>query len=255
MRALREARGSVIVLVDDDNFLHTSYLKAAWKRFSADPGIGVAGGIVRPEFDGPPPAWFKLVARSLSVNDWGKPEQEQWTPPNDPPPGTGLALRAEAFRRAAQCSLALHDRRGLVLTSGGDTEIVLRIQLLGWKVDYEPGMQMSHFLPCRRFEPAYLVGLKEGFGAASCIIDLYDAFRPTLPSIYYARRARHHWQEKRRLTRSARAAVEESLRIKDTLEAAYHRGRARGYARLAWSQRDRRLVDRFLERAGVGHGV
>jgi hypothetical protein len=56
------------------------------------------------------------------------------------------------------------DRRGSALSSGGDTEIVLRIDRAGWELWYDPAMELRHFIPRHRISHQYLCRLLHGMG-------------------------------------------------------------------------------------------
>src|ERR1041385_623617 len=59
--ALREARGRVVVFLDDDAVAESGWLRAYRKFFLAPPSarVAVAGGFVAPEYETPPPGWLR----------------------------------------------------------------------------------------------------------------------------------------------------------------------------------------------------
>lgn len=167
-RGFMEARGELVVLVDDDNVLAPDYLAQVAALFGAQPDVGAFGGRSLPEFEQAPPAWWQpefdglIACRDLGpapIHARGAREY-----PACAPIGAGMALR----RAAAQSWLAdsdagaLPDRRGSELTSGGDNDIILTVLAHGWAVGYSPTLELTHLIPAARLEPAYLARLNRG---------------------------------------------------------------------------------------------
>jgi glycosyltransferase involved in cell wall biosynthesis len=258
LRALREARGEILILVDDDNVLAPGYAGAVADLFHSQPHAGVAGGISAARFESAPPPWFDLVAGHLAIRDLGEQPRCLSRTGEEPPVGAGLAVLATAFQQAVQVPLLLQDRRGRHLTSGGDTELCVRINLLGWESWYHPALRMEHIIPSARLSWEYLTRLSEGFGMASPYIELYSGFRPRWRMLWYLRRARYHRQLARRARRPLLAEtrgpelVDRGAALQ-RLESAYHRGKARGLCRLAFDRSSHSRVEPFL-RSGERQG-
>src|SRR5690606_755347 len=70
-RGLFEARGDVIVMVDDDNVLNPDYLEQAAALITEYPQLGAAGGKSRPEFETPPAAWVSEFHGLLACRNLG----------------------------------------------------------------------------------------------------------------------------------------------------------------------------------------
>lgn len=169
LRGIAEARGEVLVFVDDDNVLSPAYLAAALAAFEASPALAAAGGPVRPEFEAAPPAWTGEFHGLLALHDHGPAPlvargaaDARW--PDFAPVGAGLCLR-----RAAACDYAAAlrrdparaalDRRAGQLTSGGDNDIVFTALRAGGDVAYLPELALAHLIPASRLEPDYLARL------------------------------------------------------------------------------------------------
>jgi len=173
-RGFREARGDLIVMVDDDNVLAPDYLATVVDLFDRHPQVGAMGGKSLPEFEVPPPAWTREFHGLLALRDLGetplvstglRPDgamRNQY--PAFSPIGAGMALR----RRAVQAWLDAtgqgqpSDRRGGELTSGGDNDIVLCAMKAGWEVGYFPSLSLIHLIPAARVQPDYLARLNRG---------------------------------------------------------------------------------------------
>ena len=173
-RAFLEARGALIVLIDDDNVLAPGYLAHVVRLFAAHPRLGALGGRSLPEFEVPPPPWTEEFHPLLALRDCGpapliagirrSPDDRHFLYPSCAPIGAGMGLRREAAVAWAEQVVvgALPDRRGPALTSGGDNDIILSLLRAGWEVGYFPELVLTHLIPAARIEPGYLARLNRG---------------------------------------------------------------------------------------------
>lgn len=173
-RGFLEARGELLVLVDDDNELAPDYLAEVVRLLSAHPRIGVLGGRSLPDFEESPAAWVREFDGLLALRDLGLREQisaglcNPVTGRNEypvfAPIGAGMSLR----RAAAQAWLdrnnhsALPDRQGASLSSSGDNDIILCAMAAGWETAYFPSLRLTHLIPPGRATRDYLGRLNRG---------------------------------------------------------------------------------------------
>lgn len=172
LAGIRAASGEVIVFVDDDNVLSPDYLAIMAARFDESPTLGIAGGMVVPEWEMPPPAWSGEFHGLLALRDFG-PEPRiarggagaAW--PVFAPVGAGLAVRrrhATAYAEAVgrdERRRAL-DRSAESLSSGGDCDLVFTTLHAGGDVAYVPTARVTHLIPAGRVDPRYLARLNRG---------------------------------------------------------------------------------------------
>jgi glycosyltransferase involved in cell wall biosynthesis len=167
IRGIRQARGEVIVFVDDDNVLATDYLSVVASRFEADPKLGASGGKALPEFEITPPDWTKEFWQMLAIRDLGPlPLRASGasTYPSCAPIGAGMAVRRQlALKWAAeiecdQVRMRL-DRTGKSLASGGDNDLVLTVLKQGFDVEYVPELVLTHLVSAGRTTRGYLARL------------------------------------------------------------------------------------------------
>jgi glycosyltransferase involved in cell wall biosynthesis len=174
LAGLREARGSTIIFVDDDNVLAPDYFSEVARLFVRETRLGAAGGRSLPVFESPPAAWQLEFSSLLALRDLGDKEllaqsfrptgaaQNQY--PLCAPIGAGMAVRREAALAWAEGierdpNRRRLDRTGLDLTSGGDNDIVMTVLELGWSVGYFPTLRLNHLIPSERLETRYLARL------------------------------------------------------------------------------------------------
>jgi len=183
LRGLAEARGEVLVFVDDDNVLAPDYLQQSWMILEQHSSIGALGGKSLPEFEVAPEPWFEQANVSLGLRDLGEGVQIcYWDRgassvdatsvrayPAFAPIGAGLVIRKVAMQvygdRLSQDSRhqAL-GRSGQQLTSGEDNDIVLTLLEQGWGVGYFPQLKLHHLMGRNRLSKEYLARLNR----ASC---------------------------------------------------------------------------------------
>ncbi len=155
------AQGAVIVFVDDDNWLAPDYLHLACAILESRPDVGICGGRVDPAFEAPPPPWFHDHQNWFAVGRQAPRSGEVdciW--------GCGMAVRAQLAREMllSQDEVLLSDRIGSSLSSGGDTQLSLRVRLAGWKVWYAEELRLKHWMPATRMQWRYLVRLVYAIG-------------------------------------------------------------------------------------------
>jgi glycosyltransferase involved in cell wall biosynthesis len=172
----RAARGTIAVLVDDDNVLAPDYLARVLAILERLPRVGLAGGKSLPEFERAPADWEREFLPLLALRDLGPDElvsaglrpagavRNEY--PAFAPIGAGMALRRAAWdawlEALATAKTALSDRRGGELTSSGDNDIVLCAMEAGWEAGYFPALSLTHLIPAGRLEAGYLARLNRG---------------------------------------------------------------------------------------------
>jgi len=173
IKGFTEAKGEIILLVDDDNVLDQNYLQNCSNIFDKYPKIGAIGGNISPDFETIPPEWTKQFWGSLALRKFEK--KIQLTDfsglkithfPSFAPVGAGMAIRSIALKyymvNIASSENIIQDRSGNKLTSSGDNEIVMQIMLNGFEVGFFPQLQLSHLIPSDRFTKNYLGKLNQG---------------------------------------------------------------------------------------------
>lgn len=170
----RQARGEILVFVDDDNLLNGDYLAEVQRIFQRHLNLGAIGGRSYPRFETSPEPWMKEFYKVLALRDFGEREllSDQYAEgetikyPDFAPAGIGLAIRRQVF--GAYVEQMEHDtarlalgRTGKKLTSGEDNDIVLTVMQQGWQVGYFPGLEIVHLIAANRLEKNYLAQLNE----------------------------------------------------------------------------------------------
>jgi glycosyltransferase involved in cell wall biosynthesis len=174
-RGLRESRGRLIGLVDDDCLLDPDWAAQALRFAEANPRAGSFGGRNELVWEVPPTPLADLYGESLARQDLGP--VPCLMPVNDwrMPVGAGLVVRREAMVQSGWIEHGVLRARGpRNLGAGEDTEISLRIRRAGWQVWYSPELRLRHVIPPERMTLAYLRRLHHGFGRADVFLRSLD---------------------------------------------------------------------------------
>jgi GT2 family glycosyltransferase len=165
-RAIEEAKGDLIVLVDDDILVEPDWLAQLIAPFSSESAhrIGVVGGEVVPVFPDGLPAWLEGSHRPLGFRSDPGP-----LPSNQAPMGANFAFPKWVFVRFGAFDTRL-DRQGARLFGGGDSEMIRRLRTVGLEAWFVPGAKVLHQIPAERLTLGY--SLRHAFDSArSRVVD------------------------------------------------------------------------------------
>lgn len=185
-RAVREARGSILVLADDDIVVGADWLGLLVAPLASDGArrIGVAGGEVVPVFPDGMPEWLKGAHGPLAFRADDGP-----LGPGQTPMGANFAFPMWVFERFGVFDTRL-DRQGARLFGGGDSEMIRRIRAAGLEVWFVPAARALHQMPRSRLTFGYAT--RHAFDSArSRVADRTRALRESgsSPMGYLASRA------------------------------------------------------------------
>lgn len=178
LRGIREARSEILVFVDDDNILKHDYLSRAMEILEKEPQLGAVGGVVSPDFEQRPASYLGSSLNLLGLRDYGEyPIRALIRNVVGPwePIGAGLVIRrkiAEHYAGLVKRGVRrLLDRRGKMLSSCGDTDMVRCAVDLGLMMGYEPTLQLTHRIPAFRTRPLYLLRLHMWVALSGTVLD------------------------------------------------------------------------------------
>lgn len=151
---IRDARGEIIAVTDDDVRIETDWLDHAAEGLEKL-GCDYVGGKVLPIWGGAKPAWLPEKGGKhwsvIALLDYG-PQPVEFG--NRVPLGVNMAFRREAFERAGLWDNRVGRKAGTLL--GQEVrEWGLRARAAGLRGFYIPGMVVHHIIPEDRLSKRY----------------------------------------------------------------------------------------------------
>lgn len=161
-RGIAEARGEILVFLDDDAFMEKDYLRRLDRYLRQYPAAAAFGGRILPEFEGGgAPRWMGRWSRSwVSALDRGS--RVSLFRGRSYPIGANMGCRRSALP-AGGFDTAL-GRNGESLTGGEEKDLFLRMKAGGGDIYYFPGLTVRHIIPERRTTRDYIRRLALGIG-------------------------------------------------------------------------------------------
>jgi glycosyltransferase involved in cell wall biosynthesis len=174
------ANYDVVLFCDDDNFLNENYVQDAYHLIleTRRQGFGVWGGYPIPYFDEDtqPPYWFESVKERYAVGKQAASSGDicdrgyVW--------GAGMLVLRDIFFAAFNKSFPplLTDRKKDILSSGNDSELCLRLLIMGYKIYYDEQLTLQHYIPAYKLNESYSQALQEGISRAATVLNKYYIF-------------------------------------------------------------------------------
>lgn len=167
-RGTHETCGSLLVFVDDDNVLEGDYLERAVQIGHEYPWLGIWGGQLIPEFEGPAlvnPIYYKyyLAIREFEGNRWSNNPDDFSTMPI----GAAMCVRREiadeyAKRLTTDPRRLRLGRNGSKLLSGEDLDIAALACEMGFGQGLFAELKLTHLIPKERMTRDFLIRVQAG---------------------------------------------------------------------------------------------
>lgn len=165
-RGIEEARGEVVVYVDDDALVNPEYLATYADFFVRHPEVDAAGGPITPRYDGcEEPGWMSHYTRQLVTGwlDFGTRERE--FPRGAFPGGGNAAYRKRVFDEVGRFDTAL-GRKGNSLVGAEEKDIFDKMTSSGMRFFYLPTAILYHLIPPHKLTQDYFDRLTYGIGVS-----------------------------------------------------------------------------------------
>jgi glycosyltransferase involved in cell wall biosynthesis len=173
-RGLAEAKYPLVGFVDDDNWLHHDWIRAANEVMASDSRLGGVGSIRTPACEMPPPAWFADVHSLYAVMT--DRDLEQIKGPVEYLPTAGLCVRMAAWDNLVKNGFRhqLTGSTGRQLQGGEDVELTRGLLLSGWTLRTDVRLRLRHFIPSHRLQWMYARRLQRNYSASDVVLDAYS---------------------------------------------------------------------------------
>ena len=170
------ARYSLLVTVDDDNWLDSEYLIKSVELFKAHPDASILQGLSEAVFEAAPPAWFAnpYVAKQHVVG--GMQEETGYLPSaHFHLWGAGLVIWRKDWVELRRYGFSFLTSKIPGKAAGEDSELGLGLWLLGKRIYYSSDLKFKHFMPAARMHWAKLKQNFEVLGYVNYYFSLYAA--------------------------------------------------------------------------------
>jgi len=191
---IREASGSLLIFVDDDNILSEDYTEQALAVSNAFPGIGIWGGSISGIFETKPPSWMENRLGYLAV---GEVQSDAWSTLKgfnaSCPLGAGMVVRKSValgyVARAQNDPLRLAlGRKGAQLTSGEDIDLAWSACSMGLGMGRFKSLRLRHLIGAQRLDLDYFERLVEGGSYSNVFLShLHDVALEESPNTVWAK--------------------------------------------------------------------
>jgi glycosyltransferase involved in cell wall biosynthesis len=173
-KGIAEAKFSVVVFCDDDNWLCENYVQGVFNILQSEPDVAACGGMGVPVFETEEPFWFYNYTEAFAlgsqiINENGGKLLNLY--------GAGLAVKKNVFDELKDAGFKqiLKGRTGKKLSSAEDTELTYAMVLIGYRLYCTDDLKFFHFLPKERLTIEYLKKLFIAFGTDGPVRNLYNA--------------------------------------------------------------------------------
>ena len=153
-KGIKEAKGDIIIYVDDDALVDSDYIRIYAEHFAVHPDTMAAGGPIEPLYETQEPSWMSPYTKAL-LTAWMNYGTQVREYPNGRYPGGGnAAYRKEVFERVGLFNTEL-GRKGNLLLASEEKDIFDKMKALGMKVLYLPTPVLHHCIPQAKLEEDY----------------------------------------------------------------------------------------------------
>ena len=154
-KGIHEAKGDVIVYIDDDALVDSWYLRTVAEYMSAHKEIDAIGGPIIPLYEETEePKWMTRYTKELLCGYLYFGEAIRPFPGERYPGGGNAAYRSEVFSQVGLFNTAL-GRKGNSLMGAEEKDIFDKMKVCGMRFMYLPKMILHHIIPQKKLESDY----------------------------------------------------------------------------------------------------
>lgn len=153
-RGIKEAKGDIIVYIDDDALVDPHYLRDYAEWFAAHPETMACGGPIEPLYETQEPDWMSPYTRTLLTAWMNYGDKVREYPKGRFPGGGNAAFRKSVFDKVGWFNTEL-GRKGDSLAGAEEKDIFDKMHTLGMQILYLPTPVLHHIIPQKKLEKEY----------------------------------------------------------------------------------------------------
>ncbi len=153
-RGIKEAKGEIIVYIDDDTLVDPWYLRTYSEWLAAHPETMACGGPIEPLYETSEPEWMTPYTKALLTAWMNYGDHVREYPRGRYPGGGNAAYRKSVFEQVGLFNTAL-GRKGGNLMGSEEKDIFDKMHALKMQVLYLPSPILHHIIPQAKLEPDY----------------------------------------------------------------------------------------------------
>ena len=153
-KGIKEAKGDLIVYVDDDALVDGHYLRDYVAWFAGHPETMACGGPIEPSYETEEPKWMSPYTKALLTAWMNYGDKVREYPKGRYPGGGNAAYRKEVFDKVGLFNTAL-GRKGGNLMGSEEKDIFDKMHAQGMQVLYLPTPILHHCIPQTKLEKDY----------------------------------------------------------------------------------------------------
>lgn len=167
-RGIAEAKGNVVVYVDDDATVNTEYLTTYYQFFNKNPNVYAAGGPILPVYETEEPKWFSHYTRQLITGRLYLGNEAREFSKGAFPGGGNAAYRKSVFDKVGLFNPEL-GRKGNSLIGAEEKDLFDKMVDKGIKFYYLPNAILYHIIPPAKLTNDYFQRLTYSIGKSERI--------------------------------------------------------------------------------------
>lgn len=162
-RGIEEAKGDVLIFLDDDSFVSVDYLRNLQRNLTKYPNAMAFGGKISPLFEtGITPKWLcKWTYSWVSAIDMGNEVKE--FEGNTYPIGANMGFKKSCIEKCGIFNPEL-GRSKKNLMAGEEKDLFNRVKENNMPILYFPDIEVQHVIPPQRTTQEYIVRMGLGIG-------------------------------------------------------------------------------------------
>ena len=153
-KGIKEAKGDILVYIDDDALVDSHYLRDYVEWFAAHPETMACGGPIEPLYETQEPKWMSPYTKALLTAWMNYGDKVREYPKGRYPGGGNAAYRKEVFEKVGFFNTAL-GRKGGNLMGSEEKDIFDKMHALHMQVLYLPTPVLHHCIPQAKLEKEY----------------------------------------------------------------------------------------------------